>query len=353
MEVINETKLYENFLLDILNNQEKPFDETMQKPLKLNIYLALLSLNNNNYQDSFFTEEHRIIDDFLRKVNNLKVKIQLKRKQTEIDKLHKEITSIIKEYPLVIEKYNLESLDIEPIINSQEPDKITELIDKLTKVKIHKLDTKELYDEKRQNLINNIFISNYFIKEDSLYLEHDDYKETVPLSEFYEIFDYLLDIDNYRQDFLNSTINRAHTIIIGNLINLLHDSSLTSITSKDIIPIILTHILSKNISNIDNLNTSNFKISNIKITDLYSFANNNNHENSNQAKWNKIVIPNEYLYPKVIDLIQKGMYYYEENLFTLENIDNKTSDFKISIDLDKIPAFINEIINENTISLQN
>ena len=125
MEVINETKLYENFLLDILNNQDKPFDEAMQKPLKLNIYLALLSLNNNNYQDSFFTEEHRIIDDFLRKVNNLKVKIQLKRKQTEIDKLHKEITSIIKEYPLVIEIYNLESLVIEPIINSQEPDKIT------------------------------------------------------------------------------------------------------------------------------------------------------------------------------------------------------------------------------------
>ena len=344
MEVINETKSYENFLLDILNNQDKPFDETMQKPLKLNIYLALLSLNNNNYQDSFFTEEHRIIDDFLRKVNNLKVKIQLKRKQTEIDKLHTEITSIIKEYPLIIEKYNLESLDIETIINSQEPDKITELIDKLTKVKIHKLDTKESYDELRQKLIDNIFTSNYSIKNDILYLEHDDWKEEIPLKEFYEIFDYLLNIDNYRQDFLNPTINRAHTVIIGNLINILHDNTLENITSKEIIPVILTHILSKNISNIDNINTSNFKISNIKITDLYSFANNNNSQNNNQAKWNKIVIPNQYLYPKVKNLIQKGMYYYEENLFTLENIDNKTSDFKISISLDKITDFINEII---------
>ena len=90
------------------------------------------------------------------------------------------------------------------------------------------------------------------------------------------------------------------------------------------------------------------KIDNIKITDLYSFASTNKElENNKLARWNKVIIPNEYLYSKIKDLIQKGMYYYNENNFTLENIDNRTSDFKISINIDKIPTFLNDLITNS------
>mgnify|MGYP004675126079 CR=1 FL=1 len=95
MKAVNNQKTYQKFLLDILNSQENLYDDTLETPLKLNIYLALLSLNNNNYKDEYFITEHEIIDNFLRKVNNLKVKIQLKRKEIEIDNLIKERDRII------------------------------------------------------------------------------------------------------------------------------------------------------------------------------------------------------------------------------------------------------------------
>ena len=53
MKVVNNQKTYQQFLLDILNSQENLYDNTLETPLKLNIYLALLSLNNNNYKDEY------------------------------------------------------------------------------------------------------------------------------------------------------------------------------------------------------------------------------------------------------------------------------------------------------------
>ena len=152
MKAVNNQKTYQKFLLDILNSQENLYDDTLETPLKLNIYLALLSLNNNNYKDEYFITEHEIIDNFLRKVNNLKVKIQLKRKETEIDNLIKDIMNIYQENTFIINKYNREKLNIESIIDSKEPESITNLIDKLTRIKIHKLDN-IFIQEKRANIL--------------------------------------------------------------------------------------------------------------------------------------------------------------------------------------------------------
>ena len=349
MNAVNQNEIYQESLLNILNKENNPLDEEIKEQLKLNIYLSLLSLNNHNYQEKFFEQEHNTIDDFLRKINNLKVKIQLKRKDSEIDNLITKIKELHHENEKLIQKYNLDNLDIETILNSKDPKKITELIDKLTKVKIHKNDMKEEYDNYRLFISENIFNSHYYLDNDNLHISSKEREEIIPLNTFYEIFDYLLDINNYNQVFLNDKINDQHTIVIDKLINLAKSDDISKdITTKEIIPIILTNLLTKDISNLNDIDTSSFKIDNIKITDLYSFASNNKElENNKLARWNKVIIPNEYLYSKIKDLIQKGMYYYNENNFTLENIDNRTSDFKISIDIDKIPTFLNDLITNS------
>lgn len=355
MDEIYQNKNYQELLLNILNNQPNSIDEELQKQLKFNIYLSLLSLNNYNYQEEFYTKEHNIIDDILRKINNLKVKIQLKRKTIEIDNLIEEIINIYHDNLSIINKYNKSNLDFIKIINSKDPKEITNLIDKLTKVKIKKNNLKAEYDLKREIISKNIFHSDYIIQDNNLYLKTSDKEEIIPLEEFYEIFDYLLNINNYQQIFLESNPNDQHKIIIEKLIDLVNTSdNFQRITPKEIIPIILTYLFTKDLSNLMNINTSNFKIDNIKITDLYSFASNNKQDKLEKlAKCNKITIPNEYLYQKIKDIIQKGMYYYDTNTFILENIDNKTSDFKISIDLDKIITFINEIIDQKIKSYPN
>ena len=345
MEVIDINNQYNKFLLNLLNNKDDHKLPESDELLKINIYLSLLSLNNHNYHKEYFIKDQEIIDNFLRKVNNLKVKIQLKRKEPEISKVIEEIDTMYDEYNKIINKYNKENDDIKNIISTKDPKKITNLIDKLTKVKFYKENNKENSEEQRAFVEENIFNSEYYIENSTLYVKTDNEERMIPLEEFYEIFDYLLEIDNYNQVFLNNKENREHIIIISELIKLITENILTKeISKRQLVPIILTHVLSKNIINLNKIDTSNFKIDNIKITDLYSFANNNQSLETKSAKWNKIVIPNQYLYDKIKDLIQRGMYYYQEDNFTLENIENKTSDFKISIKLTEMTKLLNEII---------
>lgn len=355
MELSTDYYNLEKELLNLLNNRNNT-DKKINEILKFNIYLALLSLNNHNYKEEIFIKEHKVIDDFLRKVNNLKVKIQLKRKDKEITDLITSILGIYEEDESIIEKYNRDKLEIISVINSKDPNDLTNLIDKMTKVKLHTISMKEEYAKKRNFIDNYIFNNEYFLSDNRLHISNKDQDLDISLEEFYEIFNYLLEIDNYYQVFLNNKVNRLHIIMIDNLIKLVNSEDiLKDITNKDLTLIILTSLLNKNIKEIDKLDVSNFKITNIKITDLYSFANSNNANNNNQisAKWNKVNIPNKYLYSKIKNIIQKGMYYYQDDTFILENIDNKISDFKVSISLSEIIKLINEIIDKHLESFSN
>ena len=207
---------------------------------------------------------------------------------------------------------------------------------------------KEYDDNLRKNIINNIFNSIYYIEDNSLYIEIENKGLfVVELSEFYQIFDYLLNIDNYSKVFLDNSANRSHALIIASIIkNILSQETI----NKDcLIPVILTTILSQSIPNYSNIDTSNFTIENIKITELYSLAGLNKPTDANKtAKWNKILIPNEYLYRKIKELSIKGMYYYQDDRFILENIENNTSDFKISINIEKMKEFLKSNLNNLT-----
>ena len=344
-----EDILYYKYLLDLLSNMED--NNNFHNELKINIYLTLLALNNHNYHEDFYQNELDIINNYLRKMNNLKVKIQLKRKDDEVNKLIKELENIYINNKLIINKYNKDSLDIYEIINSNNSKLITELIDKLTKEKIIYIRNKEKYDDIRKKITNLSFVDKYVIDGNRINIYINDSESiNILLSDFYSIFDYLLNINNYKEIFLNNNKNN-HSEIISKLIDTINDD--LKIDNKLLIPIILYKIFNININNIENINTSNFKIDNIKITDLYSFANNNLY-NMNTAKWKKVAIPNNYLYKKIKEIVSKGMYYFNNDLFILENIENNISDFKISISVNDMQMFLKDnllhIINRDSVN---
>ena len=164
------------------------------------------------------------------------------------------------------------------------------------------------------------------------------------------MFSYLLNPDNYTKTYTNKTNQKSHDSIINNIIKLLivNDKKKEEL-DKILVPILLTYILSLDINHCYNIDTSDFNIENIKITELYSLAAQVQSEEVNEktTKWRNISIPNEYLLDKLKTMIKKGMYYFNDDTFILENIENKTSDFKISTKTEQIKQFLKNILEIN------
>ena len=333
-----------NLLLDLLENNNV-LDESIPL-LTVNLYLTLLSLNNNNYKEDIELSIINTLDDYLRKVNNLKVKIQLKRKDKEINDLLNKIIEIYEENKYIIEKYNPTNINIIDILNSKDTSKLTNLIDTQTKEKMLRMHNKEYYDNLRNKIINNLPLTSYQIDNNTIIIDIPNETISISLSDFYKMFDYLLNIDSYNQPLITTKANRLHTILIANIIK-----SLITINNKEIdidviISLILNSLLSYNIDFYNDIDLHNFNIDNIKITDLYREADNKNISNPELSpSWRKVTISNEFMYHKIKNILEKGTYYFEDNKFILENIDNNTSDFKTSITKDNMKIFLKDNLN--------
>lgn len=340
-------KSYTKFLLQLLNKEENINIDNYQEELIVNLYLTLLSLSNLEFSEDIDKKEKDQIEDFLRKLNNLKVKIQLKRKPSETNKLAEELITQYYENINILSIYIKDGVELENVISSMDAKSLTKLIDKVTKDKMNKEYSKEERNKKRLELVKLLPPTSYYIDNDKIYIKNNDAYEEIYIKDFIDMFSYLLNPDNYKKQYNNKTNQRSHDLIIANIIKLIiiKDKKIEDI-DKILIPTILTYVLSLDIDDID-LDTSEFNIENIKITELYALASKNqtNEEtNSKTTKWRNISIPNDYLINKLKDMIKKGMYYYKEDTFVLENIENKTSDFKVSIKLDKITEFLKNIL---------
>ena len=322
---------YNELLLKLLNNDnDRQFfcDE-----LLVNIYITLLALNNHHYSKDIFISKLEIMDDFLRKVNNLKVKIQLKRKQEEVEFLLNEIKDIYNTNQQLIDNYNKNKWDILCELDTKNPVSLTNLIDDLTMKKREFVSINDKYDTVRSRIIDLFPGSKYHIDNDILYIDNNDL--SIKLDDFYIIFSYLLDSNNYPKKYVNDDINMTYIELVNNLINLIIKRKLPS--EETIIPIILTYLICQDIDYLT-LCTNKFNILNIRITDLYSFA--NKEGNKENAKWKNISIPNEYLCSKIKEISKKGMYYYKDNIFVIENIFNHVGDFKISISIQDMKEYL-------------
>ena len=317
---------YIDYLISLIDNKNNEFNDEF----KVNLYLTLLFLSNKKYTDKVYKNEIDTIEDYLRKVNNYKVKIQLKRKESEIDKLLNDIKEIYENNKNIIDKYNRDKLDIISILDNKDAKEITKLIDKLTKVKMKKINTINTHNE-----LLNTSINKYQIDNNNITI-NDSIK--VGLDEFYDIYDYLTNISNYQEIYSKEEVINSHKDIITSIINIINNND--NINNNILIPVILTYLNINNISNYEDITTNKFHIENIKISDLYKLAN-NNIDNINKVKWRNIIIPNDYLYNKIKEITFKGMYYYKDDNFILDT----KSDFKISIKIDDMISFIKDNLN--------
>lgn len=341
-------KKYIKFLLKLLNkkeNSEEKIDtEKYQEELIVNLYLTLLSLSDFECSENVNQKENEEITDFLRKLNNLKVKIQLKRKAPEINKLAQDLINQYYENINILSIYIKDGIELENIINTMDAKSLTTLIDKVTKNKMNKDDRKIEINEKRKDLKELLFNNPYCIKNNKFIIDNKE----LSINEFVDIFNYLLNPDNYQKIYKNKTNQKNREQIISNItkILILNDKKNEEI-DKILIPMILTHILSLDIKNKDELDTSEFNIENIKINELYSLATKVQEfpeEKNKTAKWRNISIPNEYLLEKIKNMVKKGMYYYKDDNFIFENLENNTCDFKISIKIDKLKEMLKNIL---------
>ena len=337
--------LYIENLFQLLNNEENFNLDDYKDELIVNLYLTLLSLSNLEFSEEIYMKEKNQIDDFLRKLNNLKVKIQLKRKNEEIVKLANDLVLQYYENVHILSVYINDSAMLEEVINSLDAKKITSLIDTVTKDKMNREYLKEEIDNNRRELANLLPNSSYYINNNIIYIQNDNISKEVSMEEFIFMFGYLLNSDNYNKIYNNNLDQISHDLIITNIIKLLivKDKKKEDI-KKVVIPLILTYLLSINKDKLLELDMSEFNIENIKITELYSLANNNTLENEGSAKWRNISIPKDYLIDRIMEMVSKGMYYSKDNKFVLEKVENKVSDFKISIEEEKLVKLLNCVL---------
>ncbi len=316
---------------ELLNNNFNNIDNN-----KVLLYITLIFLNNDNYSIDNMKKEISETKLVLTKLNNLKVKIQLKRKQKEIDEVVDSIKKYVDSSWNYVSCYIKDKDELFQIVDSLDAKKITDYIDRVTKREMEVSENLEDISNKRNNIINLIKNNPFDIVNNKLIIEDYD----IELDDFYLLFDYLLNTNNYADLYKSVNSNENRKYIIEKIISCINHQ--ISETEKIIIPVALTCLL--NSFDCYTINTSDFEIENIKISDLYSLANQKCID-KNTSKWKNIAIPNTYLFDKMKEIICNGMYYYKDKKFVLELVSNKISDFKVSIDIDKMKLFLKNTIN--------
>lgn len=328
MEVYNS---YANLLLSLIDNHNN-IPKEYRDYLEFNTYLALLELSSYYYPTSKISEEYNSIENFLRRLNNLKVKIQLKRRQSEIDTLIEQLLEEYKKIKKSILKYNKNNLNVANIIKEKNPQDLTTLIDALTIEKMSLDSKKKEYDNIRNIITKKHENITYDYSENIIHItENNNIVLEIQFQEFKEIFSYLLEIDSYKDVYKDENSNNLHKKVIESLINKKYE--------KSIIPLTITYIFNQENIPYNDLDTSAFNIENIKISDLNSFG--TRERKIKNARWKNISISNEFLYPKLILLTKKGMYYQENDSIIFEDTNNE---FKVSINNKDITNFLKEIL---------
>lgn len=340
---------YVEFLLKLLNSDEDVSLESNYNELIVNLYLTLLSFSNKEYLESMEQVEHDTISDFLRKLNNLKVKIQLKRKQEEVSKLAEELIIQYYENINILSIYISDGMELENVINTKDAKSITKLIDSVTKDKMNKEYSKDERNKRRLRLLQILPLTKCYVRGDYVVIKKDDVDEEILVSEFIEMFSYLLNPDNYYNMYQDKKVQISHKLIINDIIKiLLVNDKKNKELIKIIIPLVLTYLLQYDLLNYIHIDTSEFKIDNILISDLYSLASKRDDKIVYECtpRWRNISIPNEYLFMKLQDMVKNGMYYFNDNIFVLEHIEKNVSDFKVSIEVNKLKSVLKIMLED-------
>ena len=249
-------KSYIEFLLQLLNKEENIDIDKYQEELIVNLYLTLLSLSNLEYSEDIDQKEKEQISDFLRKLNNLKVKIQLKRKPEETNKLANELINQYYENINILSIYVKDAVELENVINTMDAKSLTKLIDKMTKDKMNKEDTKTERNQKRSELVKLLPSCEYHIDNSIIYIKHnsDNYNEDKIENTIETIKNDIENIKEHNSD-INKDIN-INELEIEQTKNIELDENNNDNKQKNTNTIANIQIENQNIKETKNLNTT-------------------------------------------------------------------------------------------------
>ena len=324
--------LYNQYLIGLLDYLK--LDQTYNSLLDLNIYMALLNDSNHVYNMSIFHDEVMLVEDFLRKINNLKVKIQLKQKKSEIDKLTENIINIYDDNREVIDRFNTDYMDIKTIILGEVTETLTSLIDTITKEKMLRVKKQSEYIRIRDKIGTNL--KDAYIQDDIYVFLLDNEEIRMDKDEFIRIFDYLRDTNIYSKNEMDTRTNRLRMLNIAKMIKTLYDKS--NLDTIVVSSLLINNLIYSDITNLEEIDMSKFNILNVKINELYQ--NIDNSGNSYLAKWHKTAIKSEYIYDRLIRIIKKGYFYNIDDMIIFEDTLNHQNEFKVSIKMDDLTKII-------------
>ena len=236
-------KSYIEFLLQLLNNDENIDIEKNQEGLIVNLYLTLLSLSNLEYSEDIDQKEKEIISDFLRKLNNLKVKIQLKRKAAETNKLAEDLITQYYENINILSVYIKDGIELENTINTMDSKSLTKLIDTVTKDKMNKEYTKTERNERRKELVKLLPTNEYCIDNGIIFIKSNqeltEHKNNINITQKEELVTNKIETENTKEDnqlknndIDKNSINLEDTTTINNIIHNTIELEKIDITKK-------------------------------------------------------------------------------------------------------------------------
>jgi len=217
---MESSKIYVDTLKDLLclTNNIDVFDNK----ILVNLYVTLLSLNNNKYTLLDTIKEGKEIKLLLIKLNNLKVKIQLKRKNDEIEKLANDIKKIYVDKENLLFGYIADKDELFNVIDTLDAKEITNYIDKITKIEIsrnYKIDER---NELREKILELILKNDYKVDNNIISINDGDEVVSILVDDFFDIFGYLLNINNYEYIYKSDNSNNSHMEIIKEIIEIIN-----------------------------------------------------------------------------------------------------------------------------------
>ncbi len=327
---------YNNLLRSIVNSiincDKKDINLTneLKNILDINLYTLLININKKEFKYEMDKEEEKELLEFIRLLNNFKVQIELNRRHDHLEESASKVLDSFYRNENILLNYLDDNVRVEDMLLVTDIKEIDNLIIDLS---CKKKDKDKVYESKNKKIKEYTKLLNN--KEYNVILDKIIFNdEEVSIDEFKNLFNYLLNIDNYEFDYKSSKIKNLQLNIVKDIIDNINTLELDiNKISKVIIPLLLN--TSNNIN--ESVDSSGFKIDNISINDLLKNKNNELKENLAKVsfKGNNIALSNEYLFNKIIKIFNLGKYYFSEDKFILDD-----KDFKCSILISKMVDYL-------------
>lgn len=337
-------KEYDMILYDVVKKVLNNDIENIDLPLKvknmldINLYILLLNINKKQFKYTMDFEEEKIILEFIKLLNNFKVQVELNRRPIHLEQSASKVLDFFYKNEDMLLIYLDDNVEIEDILLTADIKELDNLVIELSQKKAGK---DKLNNEKNQEvmLYTKLLLNNDYKVDDDIIIFNNNNK--ISMTYFKELFNYLINLDNYEFSYKNNRIKNLQLNIVTNVISNINDNNINlNKISTIIIPLLLLNVRNKK-TNLEDVDFSSFKIENISINDLLNNKKNKIMDNMAKVHFgdSDIALSNVYLFNKIVNMSISGKYYFNDDLFVVDD-----REFKCSISINKMIDYLFHII---------